>query len=377
MARQRRRLAFRILFGVSFTAFVSALLLEGGFRYVLFVSKGIPTKTVHKLSQPGLYADSHSEDAYWKLRSIWRPERKREATDKNRLFHPVLGWRSPKVDPSTYRHADEATLGERRPVLLYGDSFAECTIPAEDCFQGIHEESDLAGECGFLNYGVGGYGMDQAYLSLIHSIDLYADRNPVVIFGILLEDDLDRCALSFRSWPKPRLEITDNGLENTAPLVDGNMEYLEQYPPDVRSYAWRYLLYGSKLLSPARASVWRGERTYTQRKKSICRAMIESVKTEMEARGLQYFFVIFRGVDSQTHGKPWKWHEGFLEETFAELDIPFVDVQADLDATAAELKRPVEELYQYGKGRLGKGHYTREGNEAAYRTMMRRVRDVL
>src|SRR6185295_8687126 len=90
------------------------------------------------LRRPELYADLHREDLYWKLRHIWLPSAERVVP---REPLPTTGWTSPAIDPRTLVQADEAAIGERRPVLLYGDSYALCLTPAESTWQGLLERS--------------------------------------------------------------------------------------------------------------------------------------------------------------------------------------------------------------------------------------------
>ena len=103
-------------------------------------------------------------------------------------YDPLLGWRGRGLAADTYAHPQEEWLGDRRPVLLYGDSFAQCTTPEKDCFQGLLARSELNRTHGLLNYGLGGYGIDQTYLLLRASLDRFAERDPIVVVSVMVDD---------------------------------------------------------------------------------------------------------------------------------------------------------------------------------------------
>ena len=62
---------------------------------------------------------------------------------------------------------------------------------------------------------------DQVLLLMQDSIDHYAEDDPVVVFGIVLDSDLERSVLGFRAWPKPRLRLTGGDLVGPEPVFDG------------------------------------------------------------------------------------------------------------------------------------------------------------
>ncbi|MFT7464568.1 MAG: hypothetical protein ACI9EF_002924, partial [Pseudohongiellaceae bacterium] len=113
-----------------------------------------------------------------------------------------MGWVGDAIEPQTYNHRDEAALGGRRPVLLYGASYAQCAagLAMTDCFQHAMAASDLADSYGLLNYGVGNSGIGQTYLMMQNTLDRFSGRDPAVVIGLVLETDFDRAMLSFRGW---------------------------------------------------------------------------------------------------------------------------------------------------------------------------------
>jgi len=105
-----------------------------------------------------------------------------------------------------------------RRVALIGDSYTFGTsIKFEDTW-GQNLQRKLGADFQVLNFGVGGYGVDQAYLKYLNKV---RDWNPeIVIFG-LITHDLHRSEvvypfISFPTWrfpfSKPRFLLLNDGL---------------------------------------------------------------------------------------------------------------------------------------------------------------------
>ena len=103
-------------------------------------------------------------------------------------------------------------------MLLFGDSFCECATPPEECWQGLLERSPLGPRFALVNYGTGGYGLDQVLLLARRVLDRWRGRDPLVVVGILVDDDLDRDALALRNFPKPRFRLAD-GVPQQGPAM--------------------------------------------------------------------------------------------------------------------------------------------------------------
>lgn len=154
-------------------------------------------------------------------------------SDAFRVYHPVLGWtngasrtsrdglslssvegiRSPRAGVS-FRE-----MGPARIVAILGDSNAfGLEVPFEDSW-GAHLDRALGEGVRVLNFGVDGYGVDQAYLRYLE--DVVAWRPEVVIFGFI-HHDLERTLsvypfLTFRwqmPFTKPRFTLGPEGLRN-------------------------------------------------------------------------------------------------------------------------------------------------------------------
>lgn len=141
------------------------------------------------------------------------------AQARPRMFHSVLGWDYPPhaayTDAQGVRY-EHGPRGERRTcttfpldlIATYGDSFTYCS-DEPDCSTWQTYLGELLA-ANVLNFGVAGYGTDQAYLK--YALDEARVSTPVVMLGIL-PDDINRSVNVFRTFyapdavlalPKPR-----------------------------------------------------------------------------------------------------------------------------------------------------------------------------
>lgn len=353
-APRRRR---RLLFKLGFAGILTAVLFEGAIRFLALSDSTIARRWGAGLRSPGNFSNRWSDD-YWMLKYRFAdPETRLEP-----IYDPLLGWRSAAIEPGTYRHADESTLAGRRPVLLYGDSFALCVTKAEECWQGLVERSELGEDHVLLNHGVGGYGLDQIYLLFQHSIDHYTELDPIVVVAVLVDDDLDRSRLRFRSWPKPHLSVTPEGtLVPDGPVVRDPLEYLRENATGIRSYGLRYLVYGTHVL-PRNESEWlMGRGSRVAETEELNRRILDAFAGEFAARQLDAFVLLFHG---RHYLRIHDWREAFLVAELQRLGIPYVSSKPRLLEDRRTTGRG-DDAYFFAEGR-GREHYTPLGNEIVF-----------
>ena len=216
------------------SVFIALFVGELAFRAVIFSGSEI----FKNLRNPENYASSNNESDYWKLSYEFGGEYK---PPKNP--HPLLGWIG-NFDRETLMHNDAGKLNNRRPVILYGDSYAQCVAEAL-CFEDfLNNDSAFLKEHYFLNYGVGGYGVDQISLLYKNTIDKF--EKPFVVFS-LMNYDIDRSILSVRTGQKPYFEIENDSLVlRGTPINQNPEEFFEENPIKIKSLLFRKFLY-SKL----------------------------------------------------------------------------------------------------------------------------------
>lgn len=146
------------------------------------------------------------------------------------LRDPVLGW----PYPSQYGQSLDVNGAQRNPyfpnatqqsscVSLYGDSFTEGGDATSSVKKWGNVLSHLS-SCYIANFGVGGYGTDQAYLRFEGN---RSDPSPVVILGFHSDDVLQNLArisdlLGREQWRalKPRFVLDAQGGLQLVPIPD-------------------------------------------------------------------------------------------------------------------------------------------------------------
>lgn len=308
--RSRRSFLRAELLLAAGTLTVALVLAELGFRALLFSEVPLPAK----LRDPWLYADYFSEDDFWILQHIFEAGPS-PPTDP----HPLLGWIG-RFSGESYLHDRSVELADRRPVLLYGDSFSQCVGDVE-CFEDIlNADGDFSERHFLLNYGVGGYGLGQIYLLLERSVDQYQD--PFVVVG-LMTLDLDRTILSVRTGQKPRFVATDGALRLTGVPIDPDPEdFFARRPPTIRSYLARLF---TRTLARVVPALGRDPGSEAE-KKMVNGLILAEIEALLRARDLDHLFVIFHpqwnGVSSLNDSSDWR--DTFLRNLMEERDLPYV-----------------------------------------------------
>ncbi len=312
---------------------IIALTLIGAefvFRALLFRDASL----MKPLQKAGLYADCTSSDDYWKLLYLFGKYGEPATTRHQRYntfshYDSQLGWVNSLISPETYRHADAVNLGSKTPILLYGDSFAQCRTPPGECFQGlINGDTQLNSRYCLLNYGVWGYGLDQIYLLYRKTIDLYTD--PVVIIS-LLPEDMDRGVLTVRDAPKPYFVVNDGKLALKGVPVDPDLaHYYEKHPPEIRSYL--AALVHNLLLDSLRPSAtsataphWRTAVQRIPEKKEINQRIIKELCADLRQRGVKFVFLVFDSPEQVF--EPLQWRDQFLFHLLAQQEVPYISAR--------------------------------------------------
>ncbi|MBL93592.1 MAG: hypothetical protein CMH56_17460 [Myxococcales bacterium] len=156
-------------------------------------------------------------------------------------FSPTLGWSIKTNGSSKLAKANAAGMrsdkeypplpapGHRR-ISTYGDSFTHGDeVKNSETWQAIMEATDSSLEV--LNYGVFGFGIDQAYLRYLEEADQY--KSKVVLIGFMSEN-IHRTVSTYRPFyasqtgiplSKPRFAVKDDQLS----LIPNPMTTIEDY----------------------------------------------------------------------------------------------------------------------------------------------------
>lgn len=247
------------------------------FRRMIF-SKN---KAFTNLQDAGKYATQYTDD-YWKL--VYRFG---SPHPPPKIAHPLLGWKG-YFNPENYVHQDFEASGNRRKVLLFGDSFAMCVERAE-CFQDImNRDTSFTKDHFLLNYGVGGYGVDQIHMLCSLTVGMF--ENPFVVISIL-PNDMDRSVLTVRTGQKPYY-VLENGqlVLKGVPIKSDPVDYYRENPPSIRSYMLARALHSD--INP-----WFDEHkmpvSLRERSLRLNEKIILTTDSILRSRNLQYVFLIF------------------------------------------------------------------------------------
>ena len=349
MEKPAKRVLRRRALVLALSALAGCALAEGGLRLLLFRDVGGLEDLTHAVRRPELFADLHREDLYWKLRRTWLPPAERSAPNDPM---PVTGWVSPAIDPRTLVQADEAAIGERRPILLYGDSYALCLTPAEFSWQALLERSPEGRTHALVNFGTAAFGMDQALILLESTIGRFAGRNPLVVFGIFLEEEADRSLLGCRNYPKPRSELVDGKLV-LHPLEETDSEsWWAHHPPNVASYLWRMLRRKHGAASDEQVM-------------DLARAILARMHRELEAQGIEHFVLGFHSRVMMDSPRVFQWREQGVRAACAELGLRYLCSRPYLLAAVGGREERAGPGLFYSHG-PSEGHYNACGNAAVF-----------
>ena len=322
---------------------------EVSFRGLLFSNFGF----MDKFRDSILYAPPSSND-YWKLQydfgSPHKPPQKP---------HPLLGWvpvvmnsethtHTDVMNRETYAHTEFNHIGHRRPVLLYGDSFAQCATPDGTCFQHfLNSDNEFLQDYYFLNYGVGGYGFDQIFLLLKNSVHLYED--PLVVVS-LLTDDMDRSLLSVRTGQKPYFEVLNDQLVLQGVPINPNPDtFFRENPPEITSYLFR--LWFRSQAPPRRLRLYLDHDSEHERRQKaiqVCRKLILATIKELEERHIKYAFLIFNEIDEI--GRKDNWKVKFLKQLLTDRHAQFLLTKDIIQTDAEQTLRSAKDYYIEGDG---------------------------
>ncbi len=341
MTTRVKHLLFGIVaMGLSLVAVAAAS--EIVFRALLFGKAPF----MERFRKPELYADASSDDDYWKL--LYRFGGQHLAPKEP---HPLLGWTLlADFSPQTYEHKDAPKIGKRRPVLLYGDSFAYYVKYRDDSFHSIlNADPEFGADYFLLNYGVGGYGLDQIFLLFQKTVDLYA--HPVVVMSFMT-DDIDRCVLSVRGGQKPYF-VLDRGklVLKGVPIDPDPASYFAKHPPGVFSYLARMALY-SRLLPAGPAAFLRGDERKQASKIDVARAILEHISADLSARGIDCLFLVFhpRWTGDILQRDNFDWREEFSLDFLREKGLPFLSTREIVREDAERTGKKFDDYFLAGDG---------------------------
>ncbi len=265
------------------------------------------------LRKPGRFASTLSPE-YWLLNYYW-DENNRPPKEP----HPYLGWIG-WYHPKSYLHDDINKARGKRPVLLFGDSFARC-VDSTKCFEDIlNADSSFAQENYLLNYGTGGFGLDQIYLLFKETAHRY--DHPFVVFGFL-NTDLDRSILQYRTGQKPYFEEQgDSIILSGYPIYANADSFFKAQTLGIKSYLARAFLFSPLNFLPWKVNpAGRGDFYYQKKIRSLNEKILKKAITDIKALDIDYVFLIYH---SDVTAGSLDWRDTFLLRVLNENKVPYI-----------------------------------------------------
>lgn len=342
------------------------LLVEGCMRFLLFHPGELAREWGADLRKPGLFAEAQYEDEYWRLEWLLR-----EGEDKHKSppYDELLGWTNRRIEPGTYRRLSPVDLDGRRPVLMYGASFVDCVTGIDGCWASLLEQSPLGERFALLNYGVGGHGCGQTLTLMRETLDRHREQDPIVVIGLVADSDFTRCSLAFRSWPKLELVRRAGGLVPSGPVPPGGaLPYIDEHGTGIVSYAWRYLLHAPSQLPSDWQRRLRRTAAHSREQADLIRDIVRAMCDELDARGLEYFFLLFtspRGLPPSATPH----EERILLEFFEQEQIPCARARSYVRIAARKLEDGHASLFIHEGPR--RNHPNLAGNRVMFEALAR------
>ena len=170
-----------------------------------------------------------------------------------------------------------------------------------------------------VNYGVGGYGVDQVYLLYKKTIANY--KSPIVVIGVL-NYDLDRNITPVTWELKPFFTVKKGKLKCHNAHLNSNVdEFFNRHPPTIFCYLWELAIHGG-LLPECLASWFKSREERRTNIKTIGRAILLEMSKDLKRRKIPHVFVIFEW--SKRMIRPPDWRVQFLIELFRRNHIDYI-----------------------------------------------------
>lgn len=361
--RRRRRIAITLV-----ALLAGPFLAEGLLRWMLFSDSSLARRLGAEYRDAGLYVAASAIDEYYLL--LWKldPEK---GLPLPGVPHRELGWVRTDLDPETLRHRSEDRLAGRRPVLLFGSSFAAC-VNSEVKFPELLERSELGSSHRILDYSTSGYGIDQSLLLLRRALDHYARLDPLVVFSFVVESDLKRVALPFYCAPKPYFALTSDGPELILPETLDPKRFAELHPLPIQSYLMRYMVHGLDLFPATFKSWYAGEQERTNRIRALAVQLLTQVDRESKQRNVPYFFLILHGKENMGLDPERAEDDRRLIDWLDRMDLPYVDAREETDAAQRRGIR-AQDFFDAGEG-SDERHPNELGTRVLFDSILRGLR---
>lgn len=257
---------------------------------------------------------------------------------------------------SLHEYVDDADKFE---ILIVGDSFTFGT-DVNDGETWPHMMQQVDERLNVFNLGIGGYGVDQMYITLREEISQY---EPQVVVAAIIYDDLPRATLDFRDFKKPKFRLHNEGLVLTnTPIGSVEDVCIELEDKDLDDHSvFRTVNVFNALREGPRGT------TRNPICDPECQALnselIESMARLAEESQAEFLLVYLpAGLELKSAAGPEPCEgEIFFEEYMKTHHHPFLNTRPNLRAASFE---------------KSDGHYKRPENEVVSRLVYEKIREM-
>jgi hypothetical protein len=217
--------------------------------------------------------------------------------------HEVLAGKEYTINEHGFRSLTAYRDDPRRfKVMIVGDSIT-FGADADDRETWPYLLQQRAPELNVINLGVGGYGLDQMYITLVEEIDKY---RPDLVIAAYIHDDLYRTLLSFRDYLKPRFYPDGDDLVLTNVPIGDPVEVYRRLTTE-RTWELRSLKALATLISGSR-----GLNGAPARK--IGFRLVRKMRETAEAKGAEFVLLNLACQGSLTDLQTPDFGEAFLRD---------------------------------------------------------------
>jgi hypothetical protein len=295
---------------------------------------GLKWSTWDRLGNPAVYFDPLCDEDHWRAlrRGAWAAELHTITPSEQ---HPTLGW-LPAEDSLDARGAltiQGAPLDPQQTIALFGDSYTAGTTPAgtriSDALQRLRPQAQI------LNFGVGGYGLDQILLRLEDRLGVLNPGDQVLI-GVLTTD-LDRTILPLRDAPKPWFSLSSAGDLTLHPPAQGSTtQWFASHPIAATSLLWRRVIRTAQLQSARSAESTKPD-CQVQEKTELSHALLSRMGAVCRDAGLHCTLLSLHRPIDLAQGGGWRAELLHSAQTHGLKLIDTAALMRDLEGGWAEM----------------------------------------
>lgn len=287
-----RILSLKIRALLVLSAFALSLgIVEYGARWGLAHSRS------SHLGDPSAYFNPLCDEDYWRAL-----RRGRFGADLHRVgpndHDAKLGWVPAKNSLDTSGAlSSPSNPGTTKTIALFGDSYIFGTTPPGTRISDVL--STLRPDTRVLNFGVGGYGLDQIILRVEDRAKTLSPGDHVVV-GILTTD-IDRAVLKVRDAPKPWFALQADGSLTLHLPPEGDVStWFATHPVTAKSLLW------SRLQRTLNLTASQGGECEMDTKKRLTHALLERLaKTCTQSQFSCRLLLLHRPTDIE-NGSDWR-----------------------------------------------------------------------